>query len=437
MSMTSVFRHITTVRALLFLTVPLFLFLHPQASAASILAEASQQSSVNPRAEQADNAGPGVQVFNLADQSCDDVFDEVEIFLIIQGLTERQANRIAEDILDLCESHDWPASDLGGIAGDIQACVAEAVACDAGDWAALEFDPPNDPGLSLIEMIDILVTFLPACDDASGGVEAALVADGVVAVAAAAVAADILGLCEANSWSAEDEAEILEHLIDCLDMNECDIDSWNEAFGGDPPCICISIAEIVEVVVIELAPPRTFFVQGTGPNANPPILFLDLTAPVAGTAKYRDSDALNFNGGNAWKEVGSWSASPAAAQGTLVASNRVILWLGLKNSDDQGTRFDVRVDADKNGALLTSGLQRCIEGLTRNANLAKQIGFFLPAPGATQFNGTSDTLNLRVWARIGTNPDDTKCMGHNNATGLRVYFGSATRPSALNTKYLP
>jgi hypothetical protein len=34
------------------------------------------------------------------------------------------------------------------------------------------------------------------------------------------------------------------------------------------------------------------------------------------------------------------------------------LWLGLKNSDDQGTRFDVRVVLRANGAIVAEGLAR-------------------------------------------------------------------------------
>jgi hypothetical protein len=44
----------------------------------------------------------------------------------------------------------------------------------------------------------------------------------------------------------------------------------------------------------------------------------------------------------------------------------VQLSLGLKNSDDQGTHLDVKVELLKNGYPVASGLQHCVSGLTRN-----------------------------------------------------------------------
>ena len=55
-----------------------------------------------------------------------------------------------------------------------------------------------------------------------------------------------------------------------------------------------------------------FYLHGTGPNANPPILFLDNTAPTATTEKYRDSSGVNFSGGNPWKK-NEPPAGPSAA----------------------------------------------------------------------------------------------------------------------------
>jgi len=73
--------------------------------------------------------------------------------------------------------------------------------------------------------------------------------------------------------------------------------------------------------------------------------------------------------------------------------------------------------------LSAPGLTRCIEGITRNAKKAKKVAVvFDPA----DFNGGADELKLTVLTRIGTNPDDTKCVGHSNAVGLRLYFDAST-----------
>lgn len=113
------------------------------------------------------------------------------------------------------------------------------------------------------------------------------------------------------------------------------------------------------------------------------------------------------------------------------------IFIGLKNSDDQGTNFDVQVDILKNGNVVASGLTRCIVGVTRNQNLAKEVS--IPAnyvtdpfdPFSTVSLATGDVLSMRVLTRIGTNPDGTQCGGHSNAVGLRVYYDSTTNPSRL------
>jgi hypothetical protein len=103
-------------------------------------------------------------------------------------------------------------------------------------------------------------------------------------------------------------------------------------------------------------------------------------------------------------------------------------WIGLKNSDDQGTAFDLRTELYHGGTLIAQGLTRCITGVTRNANQAKEVSFeFDAVPPVTVAAG--DVLKLLT--RIGTNPDDTKCPGHNNATGLRLYYDAATRTSGF------
>jgi hypothetical protein len=117
----------------------------------------------------------------------------------------------------------------------------------------------------------------------------------------------------------------------------------------------------------------------------------------------------------------------------LAALGDAQLWLGLKNSDDQGSLFDVKVELFKNGNLVASGLRRCVAGLTRNPTLAKGIVLpwddFNPVPLAP-----TDVLALKVSTRIGTNPDDTKCAperrsSHTSARGLRLYYDAASRPS--------
>ncbi len=106
---------------------------------------------------------------------------------------------------------------------------------------------------------------------------------------------------------------------------------------------------------------EAIYLRGIGPNGNPPTLFLEAIAPIGATAKFKDSTAINFNGGNPWKEVGVWTPAAPLTAGSLTALSDLRVWLGLKNSDDQGTNFDLRVEVSRNGELVASGETYCIQ----------------------------------------------------------------------------
>jgi hypothetical protein len=115
-----------------------------------------------------------------------------------------------------------------------------------------------------------------------------------------------------------------------------------------------------------------------------------------------------------------------------------MLWVGLRNSDDQWTRFDLQVRvyrtlADPVEQPIATGLTRCITGLTRSPGLAKEIPVEFTTHVASPFA-------IRVFTRIGTNPDDTRCTGgggsHTSAVGLRLYYDSATRASRVGNPAL-
>jgi len=48
-------------------------------------------------------------------------------------------------------------------------------------------------------------------------------------------------------------------------------------------------------------------------------------------------------------------------------------WVGLKNSDDIVTKFDLRAELSKNGILVASGAARCLTGTTVNPALERRI----------------------------------------------------------------
>jgi hypothetical protein len=117
------------------------------------------------------------------------------------------------------------------------------------------------------------------------------------------------------------------------------------------------------------------------------------------------------------------------------------LWIGLKNSDDQGTQFDLRVELYKNlTTLLSAGEALCVTGVTRNPSLAKQVEVAFGQVAEDSLN-SGDQLSLRILTRVGTNVDGTKCSGpggsHNSAVGLRLYYDAMSRPSRFGAETPP
>src|SRR5258706_5559136 len=181
------------------------------------------------------------------------------------------------------------------------------------------------------------------------------------------------------------------------------------------------------------------YLHGTGTTANPATIFLDSTAPTGTTAKYKDSTGINFSGGNPWKEVGAWTAASSQTSGQLTSLNDLHVWLGLKSSDDQGARFDLRAEVYRNGVLISSGQTLCITDITRNETQAKEAVVSFGTFNSISMNGTTDSLSVKILTRVGTNPSTGSgqagalCGGPNGAIGLGLYFGRTTRPAKLGT----
>lgn len=180
---------------------------------------------------------------------------------------------------------------------------------------------------------------------------------------------------------------------------------------------------------------RAVYLQGSGATANPPTLALSTAAPTATTEKYKDSPAITFAGGNPWATVGTWTATPSVTSGTLTSLGTARVWLGLKNSDDIGTNFDVRLEVQKNGTLIAAGETRCVQGIPRNPASAKDVAVAFGPVTATAFNGTTDVLSLKVLTRIGTTSTGATCGGHSNAVGLRVYFDAVSRAARFDATF--
>jgi hypothetical protein len=201
--------------------------------------------------------------------------------------------------------------------------------------------------------------------------------------------------------------------------------------------ICASVTSLSPFAIFEPAGVIDFFLHGSGRTANPPTLFLDDSAPSDKNVKFTDSPGMNFKGGNPWQEIGTWTAAPDLFTGTVTALGDLHVWLGLKNSDDQGTQFDLQAEVWKNGTLITAGETLCITGVTRNPGKAKAVTVAFADFAPVELDGATDDLSLKILTRIGTNPDGSKCTGpgssHDNARGLRLYFDATSRPAGFTT----
>lgn len=74
--------------------------------------------------------------------------------------------------------------------------------------------------------------------------------------------------------------------------------------------------------------------------------------------------------------------------------------------------------------------------ITRNPSKAKEV----TVPFGPFFSNelvSGDVLSVKVSTRIGTNPDGSKCPGHRNAVGLRLYYDAVSRPSRFGAEITP
>jgi hypothetical protein len=112
-------------------------------------------------------------------------------------------------------------------------------------------------------------------------------------------------------------------------------------------------------------------------------------------------------------------AVPDLVAPTLTA----MMWLGLKNSDDVGTKFDLLVEVLKNGTVVGSRQMPSVPGGGSGFNNAvlRTVGLSLAAPVALTWG---DELGLRVSVRIAA-------TGHRSGTA-RLWFNDAAASSRVD-----
>jgi outer membrane lipoprotein-sorting protein len=107
----------------------------------------------------------------------------------------------------------------------------------------------------------------------------------------------------------------------------------------------------------------------------------------------------------------------------LTAFGPAQIWVGLKNSDDVGTKFDLLAEVFRNGDLIGSGQLNDVPGGSSGFNNASLRVINLALPQATGV-GPGDTLSLRLSVRIAAS------SGHVSGTA-RLWFND----SAANSRF--
>jgi DNA/RNA endonuclease G (NUC1) len=107
----------------------------------------------------------------------------------------------------------------------------------------------------------------------------------------------------------------------------------------------------------------------------------------------------------------------------LTALGPARVWLGLKNSDDVGTRFDLRAEVFKNGVLIGSGQMNDVPGGGSGFNNAVLRTISLAQNGSVGFR-TGDILSITLSVRIAAS------SSHNTGTA-RLWFNDGAANSRL------
>ena len=123
----------------------------------------------------------------------------------------------------------------------------------------------------------------------------------------------------------------------------------------------------------------------------------------------------------------------------LTAVGPTTVWLGLKNSDDVGTKFDLLAEVLKNGTVVGTGTATGLAGGSSGFNNAIERAITQALVGSPSFScGGTDILGLRLSVRVAAN------SGHVSGTA-RLWYNDAQANSrftvtllsgATNTYYL-
>ena len=116
------------------------------------------------------------------------------------------------------------------------------------------------------------------------------------------------------------------------------------------------------------------------------------------------------------------SINPASVTVFIEAAQ---IWVGLKNNDDVGTRFDLKAEVFKNGLVIGSGQVDNVPGGSSGFNNAVLDVVPLALPSSVHMT-SGDTLSIRLSVRAGA-------TGHRSGTA-RLWFGDSATSSRFGVK---
>lgn len=122
--------------------------------------------------------------------------------------------------------------------------------------------------------------------------------------------------------------------------------------------------------------------------------------------------------------VVSFAVPPANASPVITSLGPAQAWIGLKNSDDVGTKFDLLAEVLKNGMGIGSGQLNGIPGGSSGFNNAKLQSMNLTMSNSASFS-PGDVLTIRLSARIAAS------SGHRSGTA-RLWFNDSSANSRFS-----
>lgn len=128
--------------------------------------------------------------------------------------------------------------------------------------------------------------------------------------------------------------------------------------------------------------------------------------------------------GSATRSVRVSAIRPPIAGPPVTQIGPASVWLGLKNSDDVGTKFDLKAEVYKNGVLVTSGQINDVAGGSSGFNNAKLRTIALASIAPYSYN-PSDVLSFKLYVRIAAS------SGHRSGTA-RLWYNDSQADSGLS-----